>query len=83
MVNRVWPPGELIGAALEAAARIAANAPLAVKAVKRAIDLGDGRSLRSGMALELEQYERLFQTDDRREGVTAWGEKRKPVFRGR
>ena len=82
VANRICPPGELIAAALETAQRIAANAPLAVAAVKRAIDLGDGHGLRSGMALELEQYERLFPTDDRREGVRAWREKRKPTFRG-
>ena len=83
VANRVCPPGELVGAALETARRIAANAPLAVAAVKRAIDLGDGHGLRSGMALELEQYNQLFPTDDRREGVRAWREKRKPSFRGR
>ena len=82
VANRVCAPGELLPAALETARRIAANAPLAVAAVKRAIDLGDGHGLRSGMALELEQYNQLFPTDDRREGVRAWREKRKPSFSG-
>ncbi len=82
VANRVLPQAELLSVALETAGRIAANAPLAVAAVKRAIDLGDGHGLRSGMALELEQYNQLFPTDDRREGVRAWAEKRKPVFRG-
>ena len=83
VANRVLPQAELLPAALETAGRIAANAPLAVAAVKRAIDLGDGHSLRSGMALELEQYNQLFPTDDRREGVRAWREKRKAAFSGR
>jgi enoyl-CoA hydratase/carnithine racemase len=83
VANRLCAPSELIGAALETAGRIAANAPLAVAAVKRAIDLGDGHGLRQGMAQELEQYEQLFPTDDRREGVRAWREKRKPRFSGR
>jgi enoyl-CoA hydratase len=82
LASRILPQAELLPAALETAQRIAANAPLAVAAVKRAIDLGDGHSLRSGMALELEQYGQLFTTEDRREGVRAWGEKRKPLFRG-
>ena len=82
VANRVYPASELVRAALETAQRIAANAPLAVAAVKRAIDLGDGHGLRSGMALELEQYNQLFPTDDRREGIRAWREKRKPAFRG-
>ena len=83
IANRVLPQGELLPAALETAGRIASNAPLAVAAVKRAIDLGDGHSLRSGMALELEQYNQLFPTDDRREGVRAWREKRRASFSGR
>ncbi len=83
VANRVCSSDQLLPAALETAQRIAANAPLAVRAVKRAIDLGDGHGLRSGMALELEQYGQLFPTDDRREGVRAWREKRKPAFKGR
>ncbi len=83
VANRVCPLGQLLPAALETAGRIAANAPLAVAAVKRAIDLGDGHSLRSGMAVELEQYSQLFPTDDRREGIRAWREKRKAAFKGR
>ena len=83
VANRVLPQDGLLPAALETAGRIAANAPLAVAAVKRAIDLGDGHSLRSGMALELEQYGQLFPTDDRREGVRAWREKRRASFSGR
>ncbi|HEX4096568.1 MAG TPA: enoyl-CoA hydratase-related protein, partial [Caulobacteraceae bacterium] len=83
VANRLLPQAELLPAAIETANRIASNAPLAVAAVKRAIDLGDGHRLRSGMALELEQYGQLFPTEDRREGVRAWREKRKPSFSGR
>ncbi len=83
VANRVCPLDQLLPAAIETAGRIAANAPLAVAAVKRAIDLGDGHSLRSGMALELEQYGQLFPTEDRREGIKAWREKRKAAFKGR
>ena len=83
VANRLRPPDQLLAAALETAGRIAANAPLAVAAVKRAIDLGDGHSLKSGMAVELEQYGQLFPTEDRREGIGAWREKRKAAFKGR
>ena len=82
VANRVCLLDQLLPAAIETAGRIAANAPLAVAAVKRAIDLGDGHSLRSGMALELEQYGQLFPTEDRREGIKAWREKRKAAFKG-
>ena len=82
VANRVCAPGALLGEALETAGRIAASAPLSVKAIKAAVDGGAGHALRTGMALELEHYERLFRSADRVEGVRAFNEKRKPAFRG-
>ena len=82
VVNRLCEPGRLPDEALETAARIAANAPLAVRAIKRAIGLGADRPLAEALALELEQYQALVPTQDRIEGVRAFNEKRKPVFRG-
>lgn len=83
VANRICPQGELMAAALETATRIAANAPLAVRAIKRSIDEGESLRLHAAMALELEYYGQLFPTDDRREGVKAWREKRKAEFKGR
>jgi enoyl-CoA hydratase/carnithine racemase len=83
VVNRVCDSLDLMDAALETARRIAASAPLAVREIKRAIDAGAGLPLDRAMALELESYNRLFTTEDRVEGVRAWGEKRKPDFKGR
>jgi enoyl-CoA hydratase/carnithine racemase len=82
MANRVCASERLIEEALATASRIAANAPLAVRAIKRAIGEGQGLPLGQGMTLELEAYNRLFPTRDRLEGVRAWREKRKPQFRG-
>jgi enoyl-CoA hydratase/carnithine racemase len=82
MVNRVCPTDRLMEEALALAARIAANAPLATRAIKAAIDAGSDLPLDRGMALELEAYNRLFPTQDRMEGVRAWREKRKAMFRG-
>ncbi len=82
VANRVCPPGRLMEEVLATACRIAANAPLAVREVKRAIDGGAGLDLKAAMALELESYNRLVPTQDRLEGVRAWGEKRKPRFTG-
>ena len=82
VANRLCPAGELMAQTLETAARIAANAPLAVRAVKAAVDGGAGHALHTGMGVELEHYNRLFKTGDRLEGVRAFNEKRKPAFRG-
>jgi enoyl-CoA hydratase/carnithine racemase len=82
VANRVCEPGRLLEEALETAGRIAANAPLAVRAIKHAIGSGADHGLGRAMEIELEQYERLFPTGDRLEGVRAFNEKRKPVFRG-
>ncbi|HZR69790.1 MAG TPA: enoyl-CoA hydratase, partial [Burkholderiales bacterium] len=50
---------------------------------KHAIAAGLQTDLRSGLALELEAYDRLVGTEDRREGIRAFNEKRKPRFTGR
>jgi enoyl-CoA hydratase/carnithine racemase len=69
--------------ALETAEAIAANAPLAVRQAKKAIHYGLQADLLTGYRFEIEAYNRLVDTDDRREGVRAFNEKRKPLFKGR
>ena len=64
------------------ARRIAANGPVAVRQAKQAIYRGMQMSLWDGLAFEIETYNRLVPTEDRREGVLAFNERRKPVFRG-
>jgi len=83
LVNAVYPQGDLMDAALDTARRIAANAPVAVRQAKQAIHRGLSMALRDGLAFEIEAYNRTVPTADRREGVTAFNEKRKPVFEGR
>jgi len=69
--------------ALETAEAIAANAPLAVRQAKKSIHYGLQTDLLTGYRFEIEAYNRLVDTDDRREGVRAFNEKRKPAFRGK
>jgi len=83
LVNRVVEPAELVETTLGAARRIAANGPLAVRQAKQAIHRGLQMSVWDGMAFEIEAYNRLVPTEDRREGVRAFNERRKPMFRGR
>jgi enoyl-CoA hydratase/carnithine racemase len=83
LVNRVVEPAELLEATLAIARRIAGNGPTAVRQAKQAIHRGLQMSLWDGLAFEIEAYNRLVPTEDRREGVAAFNERRKPVFSGR
>ncbi len=80
--NRILPAAELLPAALATATRIADNAPISVRQAKQSIHRGLQMSLRDGMAFEIEAYNRTVPTNDRREGVLAYNEKRKPRFQG-
>ena len=82
LVNRVLPSGDLLPAALEMATTIADNAPVAVRQVKQAIRTGMDMGLAAGLSFEIEAYNRTVTTADRREGVAAFNEKRKPDFSG-
>ncbi len=82
-VNRVVPRDELMAETLAAARRICANAPVSVRQAKRAMHVGYSTDLKTGLALEIEAYNRTIPTEDRREGILAFNEKRKPVFKGR
>ena len=82
LANAIFKPDELMDATLKAARTIAGNAPIAVKQAKQAIHKGLQMSLLDGMAFEIEAYNRTVSTDDRREGVLAFNEKRKAVFKG-
>jgi enoyl-CoA hydratase/carnithine racemase len=83
MVNRVCEVAELVPAALETAKAICANAPVSVRQAKKAIHNGLNVDLRTGLAFEIESYNRTVVTEDRLEGVRAFGEKRKPRFQGK
>ena len=82
LVNRVCPAGELMGAVMATADRIAGNAPLSTRQIKQAVSVGSQMDLSSALMFEIEAYNRLVPTEDRREGVAAFNEKRKPVFTG-
>ena len=82
LINAVYPQAELFSATLETAQRIAANAPIAVRQAKQSIHRGMQMSLADGLAFEIEAYNRTVPTEDRREGVLAFNEKRKPKFTG-
>jgi len=67
---------------MERARRIASRAPLAVGHAKRALELGAGVDLGTDCALELASFALLFATEDAREGMRAFLEKRSAAFKG-
>jgi enoyl-CoA hydratase len=83
MVNRVCKPETLLLEALETASVIAANAPISTRQIKQSVNMGLNTDLQTGMMFEIEAYNRTVPTEDRREGILAFNEKRKPVYRGR
>jgi enoyl-CoA hydratase/carnithine racemase len=82
LVDRRVPAGQDGRAALELAGQIAANSPVAVRAAKRAIRHGWGVSLEAGLDIEDAAWRTAALSADRREGVAAFVEKRKPAWPG-
>ena len=83
MVNEVCEDADLRAKTLETARSICANGPVGVQQAKKAIHYGLQADLRTGLAFEIESYNRTVVTEDRLEGVRAFAEKRKPRFSGR
>lgn len=83
LISRVVPGEELMTAARHIGLQIAANAPLAVAAVKRLVHRGLNMTLEDGIEQERMTWGLLRDTEDRIEGRVAFREKRPPVYRGR
>ena len=83
LANRVVGRGEALSAARELAEEISANGPLALRHAKAAANRALDTDLISGLEYEADQFALLFATEDAREGMNAFGEKRKPKFEGR
>jgi E-phenylitaconyl-CoA hydratase len=83
LISRITPSDQLLKDAKVLALRIAANAPLSIRAVKRLTQSGRDLPLREALRLERLTWGMLRDTEDRREGRLAFAEKRPPVFKGR
>jgi len=82
LLNRLVAPREVMSTALAMAEEMASKSPLALAYVKEALHKGMDLTLDQGMRMELDLYLLLFTTSDRKEGITAYKEKRKPRFKG-
>ena len=83
LINQLAASDQVLPLALETAQKIASNAPLSVTQIKKSIRYGGQMELRTAYRFEVEAYKHLVDTDDRREGVAAFNEKRPAVFKGR
>src|ERR1700729_1045570 len=83
LIGHVVPDGQALAKALEIAAAIAANGPVAVRAILRVIRETEGMAEDEAFALEARVGLSVFASEDAREGPRAFAEKRRPVFRDR
>ncbi len=83
LVNRVAPVERYLDTALALAAEVASHAPLAVRLAKEAVNAAFEGSLSEGLTNERRLFYMLFATDDQKEGMQAFLEKRKPYWKGK
>ena len=81
LVNKVVPAAELMDEAIKMAHRIMKKGPIAIRAAKEAIYSGMQMDIESGLRAEMNIFVPLFATDDQKEGMTAFAEKRKPEYK--
>lgn len=83
LVNKVVPADELLPAAKEWARKLAEKPPIALRVLKEAINAGSNTDLETGLTLETACFGNAFVTEDRKEGLQAFMEKRTPVYQGK
>jgi enoyl-CoA hydratase len=83
LIGHVVDDGEALTKALEIAAQICANGPIAVEAILETLRTSSGLSDEEGFAAEVERNRRVFASEDAKEGPRAFAEKRTPNFRRR
>jgi enoyl-CoA hydratase len=83
LVNAVTEPGDLLPRVMETAVQLAAKSPLALEAAKQAINRALSGEHAKNLAREADRFGELFASEDAKEGLTAFAEKREPKFVGR
>ncbi len=83
LVNQICEPKDLLGECKKMAAMICETGPIAIEQVKYAINYGLETDIHTGLAIESNAYWVTIPTEDRLEGLAAFREKRKPVYKGK
>jgi enoyl-CoA hydratase len=83
LVNGVYEAAELMTRVMETALQLASKSPLALEAAKEAVNRALGGEHADNLARESDRFGELFSSEDAKEGLTAFAEKREPKFRGR
>lgn len=83
LVNRVVPDEQVLNEAVALAQKIAERPAVAVRLARQALRYGAERTLAEGLELERRNYRMLYDTEDQKEGMAAFLEKRKPEFKGK
>lgn len=83
ILNKITEADQLMNKALELAAEISRNAPLSLKAAKKAINEGIDTEIEKGLEIEKRWYDTIIESKDRLEGLQAFKEKRRPLFTGK
>ena len=83
LLNHVFPAAQLEAETLRIAAKIAEKAPIALQLTKEAVKFASKSNLDEGLRREVDLFALCFSTEDKKEGVAAFLEKRKPVFKGK
>ena len=83
LVNHVFPSTELEAETMKLADKIGEKAPIALQLCKEAVKFASRSNLDEGLRREVDLFALVFSTEDKKEGVSAFLEKRKPEFKGR
>ncbi len=83
MVSEVCPEGQALEQACAIASKIARQPPLAIRSIKEMLNVGLDAPLQTMLSLERKTFTLLFDTEDQKEGMNAFMEKRRPEYKGR
>lgn len=83
LVNRVVPADNLMEVAMKMARKLSEQAPLSLRLIKETVNQAADLALYEAMLIERKNFYLLFASEDQKEGMAAFREKRKPVFKGR